>query len=77
MAGIPSADCVKGQHHAATDNARITELQNRINAVGARAITDPPNIPGYALSQVDRALGALGANTGFVPKAEVAPLASS
>jgi hypothetical protein len=56
---------------------RITELQNRINAVGARAITDPPNIPGYALSQVDRALGALGANTGFVPKAEVAPLASS
>jgi hypothetical protein len=56
-----------------TDNARITELQNR-NAVGARVITDPANIPGAVQAQKDKALAILECSyrmSASPPKADI------
>jgi hypothetical protein len=57
-----------------TDNARITELQNR-NAVGARVMTDPANIPGAVQAQNDKALATLACSyrmSASPPKADIA-----
>jgi hypothetical protein len=58
-----------------TDAQRITELQNRINAVGARtAITDPANSPGAVQAQNDKALAILARSyrmSALLPKADI------